>query len=158
MKDPPMLKLQNLKQHTLESWKDLSTFNGAVIQLENFKPDVQKFGDMRKKATWQKAYAAFVARNIFDSNSDNRTLITIQLNFEETRWDYELRNEILDQFLVIPEAMECIRNGLEQILGSPINHQEEEQAHGVFKLVQERTRGNRGHAIESTRRLETSPR
>lgn len=129
------MQLEELKAHTYECWKDLSDFNGALIQSENFETEVQQFGNLADSKTWQQAYAAFWARNIFDANSDNRTLITTFLNYTPDKWDYELRHQVLEQFLAIPGAMDCIQNGLEQILGNPIDTQEETIAHGVFELV-----------------------
>jgi hypothetical protein len=128
------MRLDELKERVYSAWEALSTYNSALVQPENFKKEVSAFGDLRFKATWQKAYAAFLARNIFDSNSDNRTLITVQLYFSPSRWDWELRQEILDQFLAIPEGVDCIINGLEQIFSYPSNQEEQEKAYGVFEL------------------------
>lgn len=138
------MKLSELKQETYEAWERLSSYHSALVQPEHFKPDVKVYGDLRYKATWQKAYAAFVARNIFDANTDNRSLITIQLHYTPERWDWDLRHQILDQFLAIPGGLDCIINGLEQILRYPIDQEEQDIAYGVFELVQEQS-GGAGH-------------
>ncbi len=57
-------------------------------------------------------------------------------------WDWELRHEILDQFLTLPGGLDCIINGLEQILKYPIDPEEVEIANGVLKLVQEQSGRN----------------
>ena len=147
------MRLDELKERVYEAWEALSTYNSALVQPENFKKEVSAFGDLRFKATWQKAYAAFVARNIFDSNSDNRTLVTVQLYFSPLRWDWELRQEILDQFLAIPEGVDCIINGLEQIFSYPSNQEEQEKAYGVFELVQEQSGGGARVAVGFVRQL-----
>lgn len=147
------MRLDELKQRVYSAWEALSTYNSALVQPENFKPEVRAFGDLRFKATWQKAYAAFVARNIFDSNSDNRTLVTVQLYFSRSRWDWELRQEIFDQFLAIPEGWDCIINGLEQIFSYPIDKEEQEKAYGVFELVKEQSGGSARVAIGFIRQL-----
>ncbi len=147
------MRLSELKERVYEAWEALSTYNSALVQPENFNKEVRAFGDLRFRATWQKAYAAFVARNIFDSNSDNRTLITVQLYFSPSRWDWELRQEILDQFLAIPEGLDCIINGLEQIFSYPINQEEQEKAYGVFELVQEQSRQSARVAVGFVRQL-----
>lgn len=133
------MKLAELKQHVYNAWESLSRYNGALVQPENFKPEVRAYGDLRYKVTWQKAYAAFVARNIFDANTDNRSLITEQFNYTPERWDWELRYQILEQFLAIPGGLDCIINGLEQIFGYPIDKEEQDIAYGVFALVREKS-------------------
>ncbi|MGB7441397.1 MAG: hypothetical protein WA919_10045 [Coleofasciculaceae cyanobacterium] len=47
-----------VKKRVYEAWEALSTYNSAVVQPENF---VRGFGDLRFKATWIQAYAAFAA-------------------------------------------------------------------------------------------------
>ncbi|MGB7442250.1 MAG: hypothetical protein WA919_14380 [Coleofasciculaceae cyanobacterium] len=136
------MKLEELKERVYEAWEALSTYNSALVQPENFLKDVRGFGDLRFKATWLQAYAAFVARNIFDSNSDNRTLITVQLYFSPSRWDWQLRQKILEQFLAIPEGWDCIINGLEQVFSYPLSKEEQEKAYGVFELVQKQSGGS----------------
>lgn len=136
-----MIHFQNLKTQVYECWKDLSDFNRAVIQPENFKPEVAKFGDLRKKQTWINAYCSFWAKNIYDSNGDNRTLVSVMLDFQPNDWNYELRHQILEQFLMLPHAIEMIQDGLEEIFGNPINTKEEKTAYGVFELVSRTTRG-----------------
>ena len=136
------MHLKELKERVYRSWECLSDFNDALIQPENFKSEVRSFGDLRYKSTWQKAYCSFWARNIFDSNSDNRSLITIFFNYTPDEWDWELRHEILDQFLTLPGGLDCIINGLEPILKYPIDSEEVEIANGVLKLVQEQSGRN----------------
>ncbi|MCP2728440.1 hypothetical protein [Limnofasciculus baicalensis] len=143
------MKLKDLKKRVYRVWECLSDFNDALIQPENFKSEVRYFGDLRRQSTWQKAYCSFWARNIFDSNTDNRSLIDLLLNYTPDEWDWELRQEILDEFLAIPGGLDCIINGLEQILQYPINQEEKEIAHDVFKLVQEQSRISRSIAIGS---------
>jgi hypothetical protein len=150
------MKLAELKQHTYDAWESLSSYNNALVQPENFKPEVRAFGDLRRKMTWQKAYAAFVARNIFDANTDNRSLITVQLHYTPERWDWDLRDQILDQFLAIPGGMDCIINGLEQILRYPLDKEEQDIAYGVFELVQGQPGGAGRIAARSFRQLPTA--
>lgn len=46
------MKLAELKQRVYESWECLSSYNSAVIQPENFKLEVRRYGDLRCKTTW----------------------------------------------------------------------------------------------------------
>lgn len=148
-----MKKIAELKEQVYRCWTYLSQFNDAVVQPENFKADVRKFGDLRRKQTWIDAYCRFWAQNIFDSNSDNRTLVRVMFNFKPDQWDYELRHQILDEFLAIPEASDCLKDGLEEVFGNPVNQQEKEAAYGVFELVQKSTGELRGITVEPTWRL-----
>lgn len=109
------MKLGELKERVYEVWQDLITFNGALVQPENFKPEVRTFGDLRYKKTWQKAYASFAARSTWDSGITENTTICYVFNFTPKRWDYELRHQILGEYLAIPGAREFIIRGLEQI-------------------------------------------
>ena len=130
------MKLSELKPKVESAWECLSDFNNALIGPENFLLEVRAFGDLRRKSTWQKAYCSFWARNIFDSNSDNRSLITVFFNYTPAQWDWELRHEIIDQFLAILGGWDCIINGLEQIFNYSIDFKEEQIARGVLSLVQ----------------------
>lgn len=147
------MKLAELKQKVYSAWECLSDFNDALIQPENFWQEVRAFGDLRCKSTWQKAYCSFWARNIFDSNSDNRSLITVFFNYTPTQWDWELRHEILDQFLAIPGGWDCIINGLEQIFNYPLDKEEEEIARGVLSLVQKQSGGSGSIAVRAVRQF-----
>ncbi len=151
-----MIKLAELKQQVYNAWESLSIYNVALVQPENFKPDVRAYGDLRYKVTWQKAYAAFVARNIFDANTDNRSLITEQFNYTPERWDWELRYQILDQFLAISGGLDCIINGLKQIFDYPIDKEEQEIAYGVFALVQHHSRRTGSIAAGAVRRIKAT--
>lgn len=58
------------------------------------------------------------------------------LNFTPERWDYEYRHQIFEQFIAIPGAIECIRNGLEQIFDYYEPSVAKEKFRVVFELVQ----------------------
>ena len=134
------MKLVELKQEVYELWERLSSYNGALIQLENFKPEVRYYGDLRRKTTWQKAYAAFLAQNIWDADVGEYNLIVVQLNFTPDCWDYELRYQVLEQFLAIPGALEFVVRGLEQIFCSA-SREDKECAYGLLAMVSEQSGG-----------------
>jgi len=129
------MKLPELKVRVYESWKSLNTFKGVLAQPDNFKPEVRSFGDLRRKATWIKALARFQAVNSYKACLDAYGLILNDFNFTPARWDYEFRYEILDEFLMIPDGMDLIRLGLEQLLSSTFTPEEREEAHGFFAMV-----------------------
>jgi hypothetical protein len=130
----------------------LHRFTQTVIQPENFKQEIRTYGDLRYKATWQKAFAVLEARNIWEANSYNKDLITTQFHYDPSRWDWELRYEVIDQFLAIPGARDCLIDGLEQIF-QEWDIEDRERANEFLKMVQ----GQSGRAntipIESFRQL-----
>lgn len=135
------MKLLELKEQVRESWEDLNTWKGDMIaQPEDFAREVKGFGDRRYKKTWIQALCRFEAALLYKSCLDSWALITISLNFTPDRWDYEYRHQILDEFLMYPDGLEIIRNGLEQLYSADFNTQDREDANGFFRLVAERER------------------
>lgn len=137
------MKLQQLKQKVYEAWEFLSGYRGSLIQPENFKPEVRGFGDLRRKDTWIKALVRFEALNAAHDCLDASSLILITLNFTPERWDYEYRHQIFDEFLMIPEGLELIKTGLEQLFSTDFTLQEREEANGFFELVSGTGAGSR---------------
>ena len=133
------MRMQNLKAKTYTAWECLSTFNGALVQTENFKPEVRRIGDMRYKATWERAYAQFTAKNIMDCFEGCYSLITFHLNPSAgTPGEQELLGLVLDEFLATEEGLDLIREGLEQIFGDSYYADEKESAHEFLAMVAER--------------------
>ncbi|MEB3355957.1 MAG: hypothetical protein VKK04_04470 [Synechococcales bacterium] len=131
--------MQDLKQATYRAWESVSRYNRAVVQPENFQREVKaRFGDRRCKATWVKALAYFEAQASYDACLDAYMLVLHTFNFTPERWDYEYRHEILDAFLMMPEGLELIRAGLEQLFSSDFTQEERAEANGFFELVEER--------------------
>ncbi|HAG81236.1 MAG TPA: hypothetical protein DCL61_08695 [Cyanobacteria bacterium UBA12227] len=112
------MQLNELKQQVYELWKCVCKFNGAIVQPENFKPEVRTYGDLRRRSTWEKAYAVFFAKLNWDSDISGHTAICYVFNFSPNQWNYKIRYEIIEQFLAIPGAMEFIIRGLEDIFNS----------------------------------------
>ena len=130
------MKLKELKQQVYECWRDLSAFNGALVQDAQFKPEVRQFGDLRRKSTWQKAYTVFWAKNIYDSCLDAWMLCTRFFNYSPNQWDYELRFDVFDEFLKLPEGLDLIRQGLEQLYSSDFNDKDRSNTNGFFELAE----------------------
>lgn len=147
------MKLQELKQGTYQCWQELVELNSAVVQPETFKAEVrQLYGDLRKKSTWQQAYAAFFARMNWDACLSAHTLIVHVLNPAPDEATYELRHLVLEQLLAIPEALEAIVQGLEEIFRSP-SAQEKQCAHEVLEMVGRQSGGRGCIAAGSLRQL-----
>lgn len=150
------MKLKELKQAAYQAWKKVSRYNLAVVQPENFQQEVRsKFGDRRYKRTWVKALAYYRAQASYDSCLDAYMLILNAFNFTPERWDYEYRHEILDAFLMMPEGVELIRAGLEQLFSTDFTQSDREEANGFFAMVEERSVEGRGERfpVESNRRI-----
>jgi hypothetical protein len=130
------MKLQDLKARVLDQWEFSHECNSA-LPAEDFKSAIRKYGDLRKKATWVKAYATLKATNTYDSCLDAYKIITISFNSEwwaaETR---EYLTEVFDAFLTIPGAIDLIRTGLEQLFSDYCTPDEREHTDGFLKLVQ----------------------
>lgn len=146
------MKMQSLKDATYRAWENLSRYNGAVVQPQTFKPEMRRYGDLRCKATWERAYCDFVARNIADSCLDAYELITIQFNYAPDHQGYSLRHQVFDAFMALPEGPELIKMGLEQLFGD-LPPETKAEAHGFFRLVQEHPGGLRGDAARPLERL-----
>lgn len=146
------MNIKQLKTYVYEAWVRLHTFNGAVVQPENFKSEVRRYGDLRKKSTWKKAVAAFRAQNFFDSNLDNYNLIIWHLSFPNNEWDYEFRYQIMEEFLMLPGGLECVINGLEQIFQYN-NTEDKEKANELLKMVAEQSTGTGSIATGFIRQL-----
>jgi hypothetical protein len=129
------MKLPELKEKVYEAWESLNTFKGVIAQPDSFKPEVRSLGDLRRKATWVKALTQFQALNSYKACLDAYSLILNDFNFTPDRWDYEFRNEILDQFLTMPDGLDLIRLGLEQLFSSTFTSQEREEAHGSLRRL-----------------------
>lgn len=133
------MKLQELKRRVKQSWTTLNIWkDGVVLQPENFDKDTKRFGDRRYKKTWAKALAYFEAVNAYEGCLDAYMLILHDFNFTADRWDYEYRHEILDAFLMYPDGLEIIKQGLEQLFSADFAPNERDEAHGFFEMVEER--------------------
>ena len=149
---PFTMKLPEIKRRTRQAWESLNAWKGGVVlQPENFGQEVKSFGDRRYKKTWIQALCRFEAMLSYKSCLDAWALISISLNFTPDRWDYEYRHQILDEFLMYPDGVELIREGLEQLFSSDFGPQERENANGFFQLVGEREGGVRGIGLPAGR-------
>ncbi|MBD2093235.1 hypothetical protein H6F67_25660 [Microcoleus sp. FACHB-1515] len=131
------MRLQQLKQQVYEDWERRCWYNGAVIQPELFKLEVRTFGDLRCRSTWVRALCRFHALNVWEGCMDSWTLITLHFNFQSGCWNYEFRQQILDEFLTIPGAFDALKVGFEQLFDSDIKFttQEKEAGYGLLAMV-----------------------
>ena len=136
------MKLAELKQRAYEQWEKHCRFNRAVIQTNLFKDEIRsQFGDLRRRSTWENALCRYRALNAEIGLLDAFTLITQVFNFRPGRWDYPYRHQIFEEFLTLPNGLELLRTGLEQIFSNDVMPTERNQANGFFELVQAAARG-----------------
>jgi|GEM_PF-1773732 len=134
------MKLTDLKANVQYLWANYTRLYGkAMIQAETFKPEIhQEFGDLRRRDTWEKAYWRYRALNSQIGLLDAHRLILSDFNFTPDRDDYEYRHQIFDEWLSLPDGLDLIKLGLEQVLSVDFTQQERAEAYGFFELVQER--------------------
>ncbi len=133
------MKLQDLKDKTWDIWLLLHECSEAVPQPENFKPEVRAFGDLRYRDTWKQALGHFMAMSIVRSVLEPVSLVTFYLNPPRDDWSWEVRRETFEAYIRIPGALELVREGLNEIFGSPSSYQGED-LNGIFELVENSAR------------------
>ncbi|NEP61210.1 MAG: hypothetical protein F6K31_30240 [Symploca sp. SIO2G7] len=139
------MKLPELKKRVWRTWCHINSWKGELTSPpESYVAEVKGFGDRRYKKTWIKALARFEAMFTYETCLDAWALISISFNFTPGHRNYEYRHEILDEFLMYPDGLEMIKDGLEQVFSTDCSPQERENAHGFFKLLEERESEHRG--------------
>ncbi len=68
---------------------------------------------------------------------DAHSLVLHTLNFTEDRWDYEFRHRIFDEFLIIPDALDLLKLGLEQLMSESFSSSDRRGVNGCYQLVAE---------------------
>jgi len=120
MKKETRQKLYELKSRTYECWLSLLEVNQAVhvrfdkpSQDKNFKQEMRYYGDLRRKETWEKAYAAVMARFFWTVNDDNKFLIEFYLikQSREEGWRY-LLPRVIEEYMMLPGGAESLAQGL----------------------------------------------
>lgn len=151
------MKLTDLKAKVQYLWANYTRLYGkALIQPETFKPQIRReFGDLRRRDTWEKAYWRYRALSSQIGLLDAHRLILSDFNFTPDRDDYEYRHQIFAEWLSLPDGLDLIKLGLEQVLSVDFTQQEREEAHGFFELVQEQRAAGKlsGISVEPVRSI-----
>ena len=142
------MTLAELKKKVRWLWEARHWIDGASVQPENFESEIRQYGDLRRKSTWVEAMCRLKARNTFDCCLDAYELITIQFNIFPEEPEYPYRHQIFEEFLAIPEALELLKTGFEQLFSSDFTTEEREEARGFFAMVEEQS---------ARRRIEREP-
>ncbi|MGG6298276.1 hypothetical protein ACQ4M4_28255 [Leptolyngbya sp. AN02str] len=107
------MKLNQLKQETYKAWTVFCGVEGTPIVDSLFREEVKKFGDRRKKSTWEAAAVHFEARSIMYGLD----AVDIVRYFSEPGdlFFEEFRFKIFDVLVSYPKGVRMLKKGLEQI-------------------------------------------
>lgn len=144
------MKLPDLKEEVRLTWESLEDDgSGGIPRPENFLPDMRKYGDLRKKKTWEKAFIQLYPA-VFHrcAGLEAYWYITDFFNFTPGKPFYEYRHELFESFLQYPDGLDIIKLGLEQLHSHTAEQQERVKADGFFRLVQERVERGTGLPAE----------
>ena len=145
------MKIQQLKKRVWKVWTTINSYCGELTSSpDDYVREIKEFGDRRYKKTWEAAYARLSAIAIHRGTLDAYSLILYTLNFTPEHPDYDYRDQILDEFMMIPDALDLIKMGLEQIFTSSdftADEQREASHNGFFELLAGRKDQLRGTSI-----------
>ena len=142
------MKLQLLKKMVRRRWESLHSFQGKLLATEAaYVSDIKSFGDRRYKATWEAAYCRLRAQNIYEGTLDSYAFITHAFNAQPEDRDYEYRDRIFEEFLLYPDGLDLIKQGLEQIFATSPDEQTEIRSNGFFELLARREIELRGTGV-----------
>lgn len=133
--------MQELKKRVRHFWEVLNTYRGAMTASEKaYIAEIKSYGDRRYKKTWEAVFVRLEAKLSYEACLDSYSLILYDFNFTPDHRDYEYRHQIFDEFLMYPDALDFIKQGLEQIFGtSDFTDEEKEEIrqNGFFKLLED---------------------
>ena len=156
MSDPSLYRtLKGLKGDAYSLWCALEwvdePFDDAFAdRYTRFKQVIrQRFGDLRYKVTWERAWAHLWAKVIHEFNDTNTELIqrTFTVAPQLEGWDH-LLPLVLDEFLQLPNTLACLKDGFERIVQT--HPTDLTQAKALFHAVQaalQRLDTRRGHQL-----------
>lgn len=138
----PYHTLKGLKEKSYLLWcylNDVEEQFGMVFaeQYVRFKQATRsQFGDLRYKATWERAWASFTADHLWQNFDNSKFLIRTFTEFAPKEgWDH-LTPLILDRLLQNERVFACIKDGFERIVQtSPKSEFPEERK--LFHAIQE---------------------
>lgn len=118
------MKLAALKEQTYQTWLIDYLIDDPETPVQTATTDLafksvirDRFGDLRRKSTWEAAFASIMAKSMYEHFDERHFLI--EHNFIEFPQQYgysEYVPQILEQFLQIKGGMECIVSGLQSAL------------------------------------------
>ncbi len=118
------MKLAALKEKTYRTWlldfliEDPDTPIQTACTDLAFKSVIRdRFGDLRRKATWEAAFVAVLAQSMREHNSHSQSLVEREfILFPQQEGYSEYVPQLLETFLKTEGGMECIVTGLQYAL------------------------------------------
>jgi hypothetical protein len=140
----PYQTLKGLKERAFETWYML---NGWLEEVYSGKADIaalfvqfknevrSQFGDLRYKATWERAWAKIEMDALWAGFDNNEFLVQFLAGAYKGGWGH-LLPLVLDEFLKDEISLSCVKDGFERIVQmSPSGEFTEERK--LFHAVQE---------------------
>ena len=124
MSDPSLYQtLKGLKRESYSLWCALESvdesFDDAfAVRYTHFKQTLrQRFGDLRYKVTWERAWAHLWSKVIYEFNDNNTELVqrTFTVSPQREGWEH-LLPLVLDEFLQLPHTLAGLKDGFERIV------------------------------------------
>jgi hypothetical protein len=129
------MKLKELKVASYQAWELVQRLEDIVIQPENFWKEVRGYGDLRRRATWEKIYAVFQASVIANPVLENCGMIQIYFCHPTSPELVCYNDLVLEEFLKYPTALNRIKDGLEQLYYQPTEPEDQQDAVYFLKRI-----------------------
>ena len=118
------MKLATLKEKTYRTWlldfliEDPNTPTQTACTDLAFKSLIRdRFGDLRRKSTWEAAFVSVLTQSMREHNSHSQFLVEQEfILFPQQEGYSEYIPQILEQFLKTEGGMDCIVTGLQYAL------------------------------------------
>jgi len=118
------MKLAALKEKTYRTWlldfliEDPETPIQTACTDLAFKSVIRdRFGDLRRRSTWETAFVSLKAQSMYNNNSHSQYLVELSFISAPVKEGYaEYVPQILEQFLKLEGGMDCIVTGLQYAL------------------------------------------
>ena len=108
----------------------------TVLQPENFKTEIRRYGDLRCKSTWEKAYVALEAMTLEYPALENWQMVQMCFCRPDRAELINYNDQVLEAFLQFPDGLERIKDGLERLYYHPNEPGDQQDA---LQLVQRLT-------------------
>ena len=128
------MKLQELKQEILKTWETVYQISGTLPTTE-FKAEIRKYGDLRKKQTWINALASLTVTTLMHSGMDGRGVLQLFFCHPCDRVLAEYNDAILDAFLASPDGLAAVKYGLEMLYYQPTQPGDRQDALDFLKRI-----------------------
>lgn len=122
------MKLNELKKASYRAWAFMQELEEIVVQPENFRQETRQYGDLRRRTTWEKIYAAFQAAVIANPVLEDSGMIQVYFCHPTSPELVQYNDLVLEEFLKYPTALERIKEGLEQLYYQPSEPEDQQDA------------------------------